>query len=98
MVEQRRKPGWAFWLTVAVVGLVLYVASFGPACWLAVRTETADSDMFIAAYQPMWLAIGYDTPLISPALVAYAAAGLPKGVPLYVEGSGVEPNVIIYHY
>jgi len=30
----RKKPGVALWATVVLVVLVLYVASFGPACWL----------------------------------------------------------------
>ena len=35
MDESRKKPGWVFWTTVVPVGLpVLYVLSFGPACWL----------------------------------------------------------------
>src|SRR5436190_1847296 len=33
MSEDRKKPGWAFWTTVALCVPVLYVASFGPACW-----------------------------------------------------------------
>jgi hypothetical protein len=33
-MTDRKKPGVAFWATVVVVGLpVLYVLSFGPACW-----------------------------------------------------------------
>ncbi len=36
-MTDRKKPGVAFWATVAMVGLVLYVASFGPACWLVGR-------------------------------------------------------------
>ena len=35
MTSGCKKPGVAFWATVVVAGLVLYVASFGPACWLA---------------------------------------------------------------
>src|SRR5215471_11208257 len=39
MSTSRKKPGWAFWTTVAVVGLpLLYVASFGPTCWISSRT------------------------------------------------------------
>jgi hypothetical protein len=35
MLDDRKKPGWAFWTTVVVASLpLLYVASFGPACWL----------------------------------------------------------------
>ena len=33
-MDDRRKHGWAFWLTLALIALpVLYIASFGPACW-----------------------------------------------------------------
>ena len=34
MTEPRSKPGWALWTAVVLVGLpILYVLSFGPACW-----------------------------------------------------------------
>ena len=33
MTEPRKKPGWVFWTVVALMVPVLYVASFGPACW-----------------------------------------------------------------
>jgi hypothetical protein len=35
MSESPKKPGWAFWATVVLSLPVLYVASFGPACWLS---------------------------------------------------------------
>jgi hypothetical protein len=39
MTTDRKKPGVAFWATVAlVVVLVVYPLSFGPACWLDSRT------------------------------------------------------------
>ena len=34
MSEERKKPGWAFWVTVVLLSLVLYVASVGPMEWL----------------------------------------------------------------
>jgi hypothetical protein len=34
MASDRKIPGTAFWITVTLISLVLYVASFGPACWL----------------------------------------------------------------
>lgn len=35
-----RKHGWPFWITAAVVALpLLYVASFGPACWISDNYE-----------------------------------------------------------
>jgi len=34
MAEERKRPGWIFWTTVVVVAIpLLYVLSFGPACW-----------------------------------------------------------------
>jgi hypothetical protein len=38
MSEDRKKPGWAFWATAAVVAGMLYFASFGPACWISSHT------------------------------------------------------------
>lgn len=38
MSEDRKKPGMAFWATVAAVVLLAYPISFGPACWIASRT------------------------------------------------------------
>jgi hypothetical protein len=35
MNPDRKKPGVAYWATVVLVVVMLYVASFGPACWLA---------------------------------------------------------------
>ena len=33
-MDERRKHGWTFWITVGVIAVpVLYVAGFGPACW-----------------------------------------------------------------
>jgi len=34
IINRRKKPGVAFWVTVGLVGLVLYVLSMGPATWL----------------------------------------------------------------
>ncbi len=42
MTSSRKKPGVAFWATVAVVAvLVAYPLSFGPACWIAWRASRA---------------------------------------------------------
>lgn len=38
-----KKSGMAFWATVVVVCLpILYVASFGPACWITSRIPDGD--------------------------------------------------------
>ncbi len=33
-MTSRKQPGMAFWATVVVIGLVLYLLSFGPVEWL----------------------------------------------------------------
>ena len=37
MMTDRKKTGVAFWATVVMAGLVLYVLSIGPASWLVDR-------------------------------------------------------------
>jgi hypothetical protein len=34
-MTDRKKPGLAFWATVALAVVLAYPLSFGPACWLA---------------------------------------------------------------
>ena len=61
----RRKPTLAFWLTVVLVACVsmpvLYVASFGPACWwFTDRTDPVAPQ----AYWPIgWLALNCPEPV-----------------------------------
>ncbi len=51
MKEDRKKSGATFWATVVVVGLALYIASFGPACWLVERCIVSARHATIA-YDP----------------------------------------------
>ena len=47
-----RRPLWPI-LTAALIGLpVLYVASFGPACWLASRNHADRRIVFQTVYWP----------------------------------------------
>ena len=49
----RRKPSWPLWFTVAVIGLpVLYVLSFGPACWM-VRSGNLSIGSAAEIYRPL---------------------------------------------
>jgi hypothetical protein len=48
-----RRERWAKWTLAAVIAMpVLYVASFGPACWISSRTETG-AGMVAIVYQPV---------------------------------------------
>ena len=47
-----KKPGVAFWATVVVVVVVLYAASFGPAQWLALNSESPE--WIVAAWRSVY--------------------------------------------
>jgi hypothetical protein len=51
-MTDRKKPGEAFWATVVIVCLAIYVASLGPACWISSRTNVG-APMVSAIYRPM---------------------------------------------
>lgn len=53
MNSDRKQPSVAFWATVALSLVLLYVASFGPACWINQRTGVGHDFVWIA-YRPMW--------------------------------------------
>jgi hypothetical protein len=50
-----RRERWAKWTLILAVGLpVLYVGSFGPACWVAGKNETALSAILDVYYPILW--------------------------------------------
>ena len=70
-----RRERWTKWTLAAVVALpVLYVASFGPACWLVSRMEDSDSELPVV-YTPLgWLC--WKSPLVKTVLHAYGRLGI----------------------
>jgi hypothetical protein len=90
MTSDRKKPGVAFWASVVVVVVLVYVGSFGPACWIASRTHTDDGAFFSLAYRPMWWAMRRDVPLIGETLTVYA--GLAMGHELRIPKVGPSDN------
>lgn len=78
--DDRKKPGVALWATVALVVVLLYVASIGPATWLEGRYGSGDSDDILSiAYRPViWTA--YRCPeFLQNALTWYLSIGLRAG-------------------
>jgi hypothetical protein len=58
MSEDRKKPTAGFWTTVALVALLAYPVSYGPACWLDSRGwfPAVLHDAAICFYWPIgWL-------------------------------------------
>jgi hypothetical protein len=55
MTSDRKKPGVAFWATVALVVVLLgYPLSVGPAYWLQQR-EIIRFEVFLTLYKPLWM-------------------------------------------
>ena len=55
-----KKPGVAFFATVALAVLVLYVLGIGPVCWVSSRTNTGVSIVPVV-YRPLtWVRSEYD--------------------------------------
>ncbi len=54
MTSNRKKPGSAFWATVAMlIALVGYPLSFGPACWIGSRIPHYEVPEFLGLYLPL---------------------------------------------
>jgi hypothetical protein len=77
MSEQRKRPSVAFWAAVGLVVLaLLYVVSFGPACWIASRFE--DKSVFQCAYWPLgWATYNFSMPAFRM-LSRYGGLGIPE--------------------
>ena len=57
-ITNRKKPGVAFWATVVVVVVLLYVTSFGPARWILPHTDLPEwtCETICALYRPViWI-------------------------------------------
>src|SRR5262245_8037138 len=78
--DQKKKPGIVFWITVVLlVMLAAYPLSFGPACWIACRSQNWKISTFywpVQSYVPC-------CPGGQAALAWYAKLGMPT------EGKGV---------
>jgi hypothetical protein len=89
-----KKPGVVFWATVvAVVALVAYVGSLGPACWFGRRSgNVVPVSRF---YFPVgWIAHSAWIP-VGLAVRWYTRAGLPRDVRVALPTSPVKNGGII---
>jgi hypothetical protein len=74
-----RRERWAKWTLAVVIGLsVLYVASFGPACWAFRSNMTPGSLMFVEkCYRPLVIASRDSPPPIAIPLRWWASLYAP---------------------
>ncbi len=79
MIEERKKAGLWPWIVTLLIGLpVLYVASFGPACWILSRRDGPKTKWLPDLYMPIGqCAIRYD--LVYSLVDHFAVIGMPVG-------------------
>jgi hypothetical protein len=79
MTAHHKKPGVAFWTTLALAAvLVGYPLSFGPACWISSRINDVQSDTVSIAYRPITWGMS-QSDRIANALIWYAQLGSRPG-------------------
>jgi hypothetical protein len=74
-MSEERKPAIWPWIVALLIGLpVLYVASFGPACWFCARTQCGNR--FVGtAYQPIISAMIFNTLKLRHPILWYMRLG-----------------------
>lgn len=96
-MDDRKKHGWRFWFAVIAIMLpVLYVGSFGPACWWFCKTSPLHGTAkMTVAYAPQyfwplgWVAM-HGPSGVSPAIGWYATRrSSVVYVPFNPRGTGV---------
>ena len=86
-MTDRKKPGVAFWATVVVVCMMLYVASFGPACWVSPYVQPS-GDLISAIYCPVLMLCSWGPDWLADLIVDYAGAW-ETNAGIYMRGSRV---------
>jgi hypothetical protein len=77
-VTDRKKPGVAFWATVAVVAaLVAYPLSFGPAIWLTARGYFRESTVQSFYMPVLWSAAQAES--LENVVTWWGSLGVPDG-------------------
>lgn len=94
-----RRERWAKWTLAGVVSVpVLYVASFGPACWYIASTGIRNKQVpldpdgyihrpkpwFDTVYLPIGVFVGQEPYYIRPAFCWYGMVGAPKGSEVFL--------------
>jgi hypothetical protein len=78
-MTDRKKPGGSFWATVVLVVPLLYVASFGPACWMTARklgAEDRKAHPVMTAYFPLGYIGQHGPRALRDAIFRYAWIGV----------------------
>jgi hypothetical protein len=75
-MSDERRPLWP-WIAALLIGLpVLYVLSFGPACWVASRNRAALLSLN-SVYLPIGWTLEHGPQVVSNSLEFYVRMGMP---------------------
>jgi hypothetical protein len=86
-MTSRKKPGVAFWASVVVGAMVLYAASFGPACWITSHFGRGAS-LIPTIYRPLMAMMRIGEEKERRQCAAYSwMIGRPEKVPVVPDGS-----------
>jgi hypothetical protein len=81
-MTDRKKPGVAFRATVALIALLAYPLSFGPACWITARSQLGDQigrACMEEVYRPVLWTIAYGPAVIEKPLFWWGEFGIRDG-------------------
>jgi hypothetical protein len=86
MREERKNPAWTFWATAALVTVLAYPLSFGPAVWYMARHDShpGTAGWFTAVYWPIGWLSAEEYRLVRPAVYWYALLGSPKSAEIFL--------------
>jgi hypothetical protein len=95
-MSDNRKPVWP-WIVALLIGLpVLYVASFGPACWISSRINSGQRFVTIA-YRPLtWGLNDSHQSTLDRVLRGYASLGAAHNQWGWWRGDGTDPDQWIW--
>ena len=83
-MSDERKPLWP-WIAALLIGLpLLYVVSFGPACWVTSRSNVTRHEFLDSIYWPLGHVMYEGWPVLTPALAWLAETGMPAGHRLFL--------------
>jgi hypothetical protein len=71
-----RRERWAKWMFIGGAIPIVYIASFGPACWICSRT---DHQMLPQAYRPIGWLMSIVPRSVEMDFIQYASAGMAPG-------------------
>jgi hypothetical protein len=97
MSDERKRAGAVFWVTMALILLSAYPATFGPACWLVSRDKLPVSATAYF-YQPFLVLIWKGPMSVGSRLDWYAKVGAAEGSDFFWKMSEATDTVTVHRW